>query len=84
MKAEATEYLQAIGLTDGEIADLAANLANSPYNPETYVVVAGDTLWGIAARLLGSGAKWSAIYEANKSIIANPNMIYIGQTLVLP
>ena len=50
----------------------------------TYTVVKGDTLWGIAARLLGAGYKWTAIYEANADIIANPNMIYVGQTIVIP
>ncbi len=84
LKAEATEYLKAIGLTDGEIADLAANLGNSPVSSTTYVVVKGDTLWGIASRLLGAGIKWSAIYEANSAIIADPNLIYVGQELIIP
>lgn len=35
----------------------------------TYTIKAGDTLWGIAQRFLGSGLKWTAIYEANKEII---------------
>ena len=51
---------------------------------ETYVVVAGDCLWSIAAKTLGSGAKWTAIYEANKGIIKDANLIYVGQVLVLP
>ena len=51
---------------------------------ETYVVVAGDCLWSIAAKKLGSGAKWTAIYEANKDIITNSALIYVGQTLKLP
>lgn len=35
----------------------------------TYTVVSGDTLWGIAARKLGSGSKWTSIYDANASTI---------------
>ena len=35
----------------------------------TYTVVSGDTLWGIAAKKLGSGTKWTAIYDANQSTI---------------
>lgn len=50
----------------------------------TYTVVKGDCLWSIAARLLGSGYQWSAIYEANASIISDPNLIYVGQELVIP
>ena len=51
---------------------------------ETYTVSAGDTLWGIAAKTLGSGAKWNAIYEANRACVADPNLIYVGQVLVVP
>ena len=51
---------------------------------ETYTVAAGDSLWGIAAKTLGSGAKWSAIYEINQAVIADPNLIYVGQELVIP
>lgn len=35
----------------------------------TYTIKKGDTLWSIAQRFLGSGAKWETIYEANKDII---------------
>lgn len=51
----------------------------------TYPVSSGDSLWAIAKRHYGDGAKWKAIYEANKSTIgANPNLIYPGQVLTLP
>lgn len=48
-----------------------------------YKVVAGDTLWKIAAKELGNGALWNAIYDANKETIKNPNLIFIGQELVI-
>lgn len=35
----------------------------------SYTVVSGDTLWGIAAKKLGSGAKWTSIYDANQGTI---------------
>ncbi len=35
----------------------------------TYTVVSGDTLWGIAAKKLGSGSKWTSIYDANAGTI---------------
>lgn len=50
----------------------------------TYTVVPGDTLWGISARFLGNGARWKEIYEANKDLIKSPNLIYPGQTFVIP
>lgn len=35
----------------------------------SYTVVSGDTLWGIASKKLGSGAKWTSIYDANADTI---------------
>lgn len=35
----------------------------------SYTVVSGDTLWGIASKKLGSGAKWTSIYDANTGTI---------------
>lgn len=54
----------------------AANLAANT----VYVVKAGDTLAKIAARF---GVSVQAILNANPSI-RNPNVIYIGQRLVIP
>ena len=50
----------------------------------TYVVVAGDSLSKIARRYYGDANKWPRIYEANKSIISNPDLIYPGQSLQIP
>ena len=44
-----------------------------------YTVVSGDTLGGIASRY---GASWSSLASHNR--IANPNLIYTGQTLCIP
>ena len=48
------------------------------------IVKAGESLWSIARRVYGAGAKWTAIYEANRTQIANPNLIRVGQQLILP
>lgn len=50
----------------------------------SYTVKKGDTLWAIAKKYLGNGAKYSTVYNANKSMINNPNYIYPGQKLVIP
>lgn len=44
----------------------------------------GDSLWRIAKRHLGNGKKWSQFYRLNKRKIDNPDLIYPGQTLILP
>ena len=50
----------------------------------TYTVKSGDTLWGIAKKYYGNGAQYTKIYEANKSKIKNPNLIYVGQVFTIP
>ena len=50
----------------------------------TYTVKRGDCLWNIAKRFYGNGAKYTKIYDANTNKIANPNLIYPGQILVIP
>lgn len=48
----------------------------------TYVVKSGDSLWAIAARMLGNGADYIKIAELNG--IPYPYNIYPGQVLKLP
>lgn len=51
----------------------------------TYTVQSGDCLWNIAKKFYGSGAQYTKIYNANKSIIGNnPALIKSGQKLVIP
>ncbi len=82
LSVAATDYLIAGGMTTEQINMLKANLIVSNINE--YEVVLGDTLWGIANENLGSGFRYNEIYELNKSIINNPNMIYVGQVLQMP
>ena len=55
-----------------------------PAEGTTYVVVAGDSLWKIAQAHLGSGTRWGEIYAANRDIVSDPSLIYIGQVLDIP
>lgn len=48
---------------------------------KTYTVVKGDCLWNIAKKLLGSGSRYTEIYNLNTDKIKNPNLIYPGQVL---
>ena len=51
-----------------------------------YTVVKGDTLWNIAETQYGKGqgAKYTAIFEANKPMLTHPDKIYPGQVLRIP
>jgi len=50
----------------------------------TYVVHKGDWLSKISSTKYGDVHAWPKIYNANKSIIKDPNLIYPGQRLVIP
>jgi nucleoid-associated protein YgaU len=51
---------------------------------QRYVVVNGDSLSKIAKREYGDANKWRTIYEANKDVITDPDLIYPGQELKIP
>lgn len=72
-------------ISPGQVLRLPGAAAPTPVAaPRTYTVRAGDTLGAIAQRELGSEAQWRALYEANRRVIANPNLIRPGQVLTLP
>ena len=51
---------------------------------ETYIVKRGDSLSKIAQILYGDTSRWRIIYELNKDIVEDPNLIFPGQKLKLP
>lgn len=59
------------------VADLAPNA------PDVYVVKRGDTLWAISGLYLRKPWRWPELWGMNLGSIANPHLIYPGQTLYL-
>jgi len=53
------------------------------WNPQgvPYLVKNGDTLGSISNEKYGTTAKWSDIYNNNKPLIKDPNLIFAGFTL---
>lgn len=48
------------------------------------VVQKGDSLSSLAAEHLGSSSRWKVLYEENRAVIADPDVIDVGTVLVLP
>jgi hypothetical protein len=44
----------------------------------------GNSLWRIARRVYGAGVRYTVIYQANRDMIRDPDLIYPGQIFVLP
>ena len=55
-----------------------------PEHFEEYVVKYGDTLSGIAQKLLGSQSRYQEIYDANRDRMTSPDQLQIGKPLRIP
>jgi hypothetical protein len=60
-----------------------APLQIKPDAPDRYIVVPGDTLWGISERYTDSPWRWPDLWNMNKEQIRNPHLIYPGYVLIL-
>jgi LysM domain-containing protein len=58
-------------------------LALKPDAPDRYVVVPGDTLWGISTKYTDSPWRWPELWGMNRQQIQNPHLIYPGMVLLL-
>ncbi|HZX77548.1 LysM peptidoglycan-binding domain-containing protein [Lysobacter sp.] len=51
---------------------------------QTYTVQKGDTLSHIAKHFYGKASRWSAIFDANRDQLDDPDRIQPGQVLRIP
>jgi len=49
-----------------------------------YEIQSGDTLWAIASKHLGDGNRYPEIFEANREVIQDPDLIFPGQKIRIP
>jgi nucleoid-associated protein YgaU len=59
-------------------------LTAPPADGGSRVISKGDSLWALSRLAYGDGARYAVIFKANRDKIQNPNLIYPGQTFVVP
>ncbi len=52
--------------------------------PRFYTIQSGDSLSKIAKEVYGDASKWQTLFEANREVIENPDLIYPGQQIRIP
>jgi nucleoid-associated protein YgaU len=70
------------GVSQVEIAGL--NHPEEQEQVEYYLIEPGDTLSKIAQRFYGNANKYPRIFEANREVIKDANLIFPGQKIRIP
>lgn len=65
-------------------AVMAEDTERADFSVAVRTVQPGNTLWAIARERYGQGILYVAVYEANKDLIRDPDLIYPGQVFRLP
>ncbi len=77
------EALDAQGRTLAETA-LSFSRVAPPEGQVAVAVQPGNNLWRIAQHSYGDGLRYTLIYQANRTKIRDPNLIYPGQVFAVP
>lgn len=88
--ADSSEAMEKTVLIAGNVkgvSDVDASGINAPAMTEDvqyYTVVSGDSLSKIAKEFLGNAMDYPKIFEANREVIKDANLIYPGQKIRIP
>jgi len=71
------------------VTEVSAEKISAPPPPpeqrvEYYVIQKGDSLSKIAKQYLGNAMDYPKIFEANREVIQDPDLIYPGQKIRIP
>ncbi|RMG62575.1 MAG: peptidoglycan-binding protein LysM [Bacteroidetes bacterium] len=88
-QAETAEAKEKAILLAGNIegvTDVNADALEAPgeSDADIYVIKSGDTLSKIAKEYYGDPMKYPVIFEANREVIKDPDLIYPGQNIRIP
>ena len=86
LRAEKADLEAQIADLQRQINDLRAEINHLRNAGVSHLIIEGECLWRIASYhyYYGDGTKWPLIYERNRDIISDPNMIYAGDHIWVP
>ena len=88
--ADSAEAMEKAVLMAGNVKGVSEVKADGVSAPpqqaqvEYYVIQKGDSLSAIAKRYYGNAKDYPRIFEANREVIKNPDLIYPGQKIRIP
>lgn len=88
--ASSSEAMEKAVLMAGNVQGVSEVKVNDLHAPaveekvEYYVIQKGDTLSAIAKRYYGKANDYPRIFEANREVIKNPDLIFPGQKIRIP
>jgi nucleoid-associated protein YgaU len=68
----------------GEVKAEGISAPGSSQKVEYYEIQSGDTLSALAKKFYGKASEYPRIFEANKEVIKDPNLIFVGQKIRIP
>lgn len=72
----------AMGIENVEAAEVEA--PEQTATVEYYEIQSGDSLWKIADKVYGNGSEYTKLFEANREVIKDPDLIFPGQIIRVP
>jgi nucleoid-associated protein YgaU len=88
--ADSAEAMEKAVLMAGNVKGVSEVKADGISSPpqhaqvEYYTIQKGDTLSGIAKNYYGKANDYPRIFDANREVIKNPDLIYPGQKIRIP
>lgn len=89
-EAKSAEALEKAVLMAGNVRGVTSIKAEGLSAPpaeekvEYYTIVSGDTLSKLAKKYYGNAMDYPRIFEANREVIKDPDLIYVGQKIRIP
>jgi nucleoid-associated protein YgaU len=89
-QADSAEAMEKAVLMAGNVqgvSEVSVDNLNAPQQEskiEYYTIVKGETLSAIAKKYYGKANEYPRIFEANREVIKNPDLIFPGQKIRIP